>query len=780
MCSGQKTTRSSSLFAHQPSQSSLTNGYWNVMVIIRKVDHKVVNMHTTTLLLVISVAMAMFLESCDCQRQPVFPCVDFQAIRWVRDVHYCDQYYICHFGQPMSMPACPTGQVWSNVALNCVPEFSRWDDCNKVIVDVDNADKSQVLQTAGYDVRGKTSLDIPPTQSRGSEFAVDVKQLPTEEAKVQRNEIQAKTVYGNSPVLQNNIVKRVDVYTKQATTVKPSEVTRPSRLWPRLQRQGQDTTTEQAEARQHVRRYTESVANTTAATATQKPFTTTIKPRLITSTRRWMTSTRAFITSSKHPQNQNFERKLSRGNIREEPSVVTSPLELKLKSLGISSEHPCLRHPGALLPHPKNCHWYYNCSLSSLDGAAPEITQDDTGDDTGSGFILLTPFRVRSAGLFVWECRFPQLFDDVTNTCREFVNVQCKSRFEPVEQCEYSARQQCNDESCVPCHDRFGRCRGRENGVYPVHEDKWTPLFVTCYLQRNIALDECIPPTPIFSPEAMDCVSLFDVPKIHGGFLPDCSHRPDGYYPDEQGRCAIFYRCALGKFRGYDECPPGSVFDPAVPSCQPFSVASRPCGEGQSPLCGGKLDGNYADPYGRCTHYFECKDGVFQQYSICDLGIFDPLTQKCVVSAELTVRPCGLQPSPCESLPTGVYPDQATGCHHFIECQRGVMLTNGTCSAGTVFSAITGRCDLPEHAPPPCGVSSTCLGKPDGRYPALSRGCSFFYECYNEEFVSLRRCTSSDGGIFFNPATGECDYPQNICPPCGYKWWGCDRTYQLS
>lgn len=57
------------------------------------------------------------------------------------------------------------------------------------------------------------------------------------------------------------------------------------------------------------------------------------------------------------------------------------------------------------------------------------------------------------------------------------------------------------------------------------------------------------------------------------------------------------------------------------------------------------MDGLYADPYGRCTNYFQCQAGVFQQYSTCDLGIFDPLTQRCVVSAELTVRPCGLQVS---------------------------------------------------------------------------------------------------------------------------------------
>ena len=83
-----------------------------------------------------------------------------------------------------------------------------------------------------------------------------------------------------------------------------------------------------------------------------------------------------------------------------------------------------------------------------------------------------------------------------------------------------------------------------------------------------------------------------------------------------------------------------------------------------------------------------------------------------------------------------------------------------------------GRCGSPELAPPPCGTSDICLGRHDGRYPATIRGCSFYFECQHGQFTSLRRCTADEGGYFFNPETGGCDYPQNICPPCGYRWWG--------
>ena len=63
------------------------------------------------------------------ERVAIFPCTDLTAIRWVRDRHRCDVYFICRYGQPLAMPACPQGQVWSQAAHNCVPESSRWNDC---------------------------------------------------------------------------------------------------------------------------------------------------------------------------------------------------------------------------------------------------------------------------------------------------------------------------------------------------------------------------------------------------------------------------------------------------------------------------------------------------------------------------------------------------------------------------------------------------------------------------------------------------------------------------
>ncbi|KAL8589097.1 hypothetical protein ACOMHN_017260 [Nucella lapillus] len=417
--------------------------------------------------------------------------------------------------------------------------------------------------------------------------------------------------------------------------------------------------------------------------------------------------------------------------------------------------HPCGSSLGRLAAHPTQCHWYYNCTRAVM------------GRQGGAD-----PVSLRE------ECRYPQLFDLGSGRCREFLNVRCQDRFEPVDPCEYQANQ-CKKGSCVPCHTRFGACRDRANGIYPLHSTRWAPTFVTCYKERNIAQDDCQAPTPIFSPRARDCVALSEVPKENGGLRPECGYRQDGFYPDEQGRCGIFFECQTGNFVRYDECPLGTVFDPLTVRCQRLQVSTPPCGDGPAPSCANRPDGFHADPFGRCPYYFECRRSQFVQHHTCDFGSFDPLSQECVIPAEQMPRPCGLLPNPCEGKPSGFYPDSSSSsssssdCNRYLECFRGVLVTRATCPEGSLFSTTSKRCDSPDKAPESCrSGAGSCVGRPDGRYAAREQGCGAYEEC--REGVGVRRgqCRVKEGGWLFNPRTGQCDFPHNVCPPCGYRWWG--------
>lgn len=331
---------------------------------------------------------------------------------------------------------------------------------------------------------------------------------------------------------------------------------------------------------------------------------------------------------------------------------------------------------------------------------------------------------------------------------------------------------QCTKQNCIPCHNRFGNCRGLANGVYPFNTERWTPMYVTCYGERNIAQDECEQPQPIFSPEVFDCVTIFDVPKHNGGLRPDCSYRKDDLYADEQGRCGIYFECRNLDFIGYYECVSGRIFDPLTKSCQLPDMAPPPCGQGKNPDCSENKNGLYADLYGRCPYYFQCRNSQFVKYRRCDYGSFDPVRQECVIPSELLLRPCGTIPSPCENRPSGRYSDVNNRCVSYLDCQNGLLISNNTCREGQVFNEQEGVCDDPENAPPPCGLAPTCQERSDGKYAALLKGCGHYYQCHGGRFQGYNRCTYSDGGFFFNRDTGKCDYPQNICPPCGYKWYG--------
>ena len=128
--------------------------------------------------------------------------------------------------------------------------------------------------------------------------------------------------------------------------------------------------------------------------------------------------------------------------------------------LSLAPDNPCRGEQEGLFPHPRNCHWYYNCSSTSqADLSGDQSSTDRYIDDPaslhsgltsaryqqtlarsragGEDFILMDPTRVGQEGPLVWECRYPQLFDQVTGRCREFINVKCLSRFEPYDQCKY-------------------------------------------------------------------------------------------------------------------------------------------------------------------------------------------------------------------------------------------------------------------------------------------------------------------------------------------------------
>ena len=66
----------------------------------------------------------------------------------------------------------------------------------------------------------------------------------------------------------------------------------------------------------------------------------------------------------------------------------------------------CRLNPTAIIAHFNNCAQYFDC-------------------------------REAVKQSFLRECRYPQLFDEVDMTCKNFSEVQCGARFVPQAPCKY-------------------------------------------------------------------------------------------------------------------------------------------------------------------------------------------------------------------------------------------------------------------------------------------------------------------------------------------------------
>ncbi|XP_052779092.1 uncharacterized protein LOC128216538 [Mya arenaria] len=228
-----------------------------------------------------------------------------------------------------------------------------------------------------------------------------------------------------------------------------------------------------------------------------------------------------------------------------------------LPDLGpLSPEERCNMF-GGVFPHPTECQAFYNCSVRYTHGIPRFFEQH------------------------LVECPYPQMFNTETKQCGHFENVKCGSRTEFKDGCQYRSNQ-CPVAHCRPCSVDLPSCVGKPDGIN-VHPVKpWSPFYAVCYKERTIKEERCQADengrTQLFHPEKNECVSLDMIPREHGGMMPECGTKVDGFHQDEFGRCDRYVRCQGGKYIGTVKCAVGEVFDGSKGGCVPQEKACGPCG----------------------------------------------------------------------------------------------------------------------------------------------------------------------------------------------------------
>ncbi|XP_041376505.1 uncharacterized protein LOC121388987 [Gigantopelta aegis] len=321
----------------------------------------------------------------------------------------------------------------------------------------------------------------------------------------------------------------------------------------------------------------------------------------------------------------------------------------------------------------------------------------------------------------------------------------------------------CHETShCIPCWVRYASCLDRVDGLNPWPDLEWKPFFVECYRERTVFQGVC-DKSAVFSPLTRACETPYSIPRQNGGWRPSCEERRDGVYPDEYGRCDIYYVCKGEIFTGFFRCERPEIFNPISGECDNPEKVPYPCGDLELPnVCQEKNDGYYLDIFGRCTHYMECKSGELAGVSMCPSGVFNPESRRCDLSQNV-IKPCGNLSNPCVFKDDGFFANREKDCIEYFQCERGFMVAKFKCPENTVYNDVTNKCDDVSNTPPPCGIAPECEDKEDGFYPALNKGMQFYYECKNNTFVMYKQCEEDHGGLVFSPTQRNCDFPKQLC-----------------
>ncbi|XP_048775921.1 chitin-binding domain protein cbd-1-like [Ostrea edulis] len=96
----------------------------------------------------------------------------------------------------------------------------------------------------------------------------------------------------------------------------------------------------------------------------------------------------------------------------------------------------------------------------------------------------------------------------------------------------------------------------------------------------------------------------------------------------------------------------------------------------------------------------------------------------------------------------------------------GAEVTIVDCDKGNVYNNATGSCDDPHNVPPPCGVFRDCSNKKDGKYADMDEHCRSYYTCFKGAFLGHNKCPAN---LVFNEDLQTCDWPESVKPPCGSK-----------
>ncbi|CAG5126210.1 unnamed protein product, partial [Candidula unifasciata] len=284
----------------------------------------------------------------------------------------------------------------------------------------------------------------------------------------------------------------------------------------------------------------------------------------------------------------------------------------------------CTRNPAAIFADPTRCSLLYDCSRANWH-------------------MKLKPYQT--------ECVYPRLFDPASASCASFHDVNCDTRLEPIQPCDYVVGH-CSDTQCIPC---VASCLGLRDGPNAYPGQVLTGFYLVCQKQRTIDERVCAAGS-VFDPQMRSCLTEISTQTLD----VYCSTNPNGrlLHPSE---CSVFYSCAhQNDTQTHPNLPPRAVeckypylVDSGTITCKPHTLVKcgarrepfSPCDyvsnrcmtkdctrcELVMPSCYGKADNYYpAISQEMTADYIVCKDQRIVGSGVCASGhIFDIRSLTC-------------------------------------------------------------------------------------------------------------------------------------------------------
>lgn len=302
----------------------------------------------------------------------------------------------------------------------------------------------------------------------------------------------------------------------------------------------------------------------------------------------------------------------------------------------------------------------------------------------------------------------------------------------------------CDDGRNVPrdLHPRCGQgpsCRGLKDGLYP-DQAGLCHRFFGCRSGMFQSFYMCKSRRLVFDPKTSRCQTRARISKdayppmmsYCTSGSPDCWSRSDGLYPDDDGRCNVFFECKASRFRGWRLCPGGLAFNPTSQRCEDeFSIPR----------------GSYAKAFVKA---YSSSSSFAKAYSVGDPA-------ESAVGDPERIRPKWSG----SGIPTN--PRRRSK----IEDRRGNNFERGE-EPNEIDRSTPKALDVEwASAATKCETAPSCSGKRDGSYPHFPRKCEWYYTCRNSSFVGFSRCGGFMRQPVFNEQTQRCDNPNDVPLPCG-------------